>query len=36
MCTTHPDIINPDLLAFVRGEPVSTGMEASPTLLVEA
>ena len=22
MCTTHPEVINPDLLAFVRGEPV--------------
>jgi non-heme chloroperoxidase len=21
MCTTHPDIINPDLLAFIEGEP---------------
>jgi non-heme chloroperoxidase len=21
MCTTHPDIINPDLLAFIAGEP---------------
>ena len=20
MCTTHPDIINPDLLAFVKGQ----------------
>jgi len=21
MCTTHPEVINPDLLAFIRGEP---------------
>jgi non-heme chloroperoxidase len=36
MCTTHPEIINPDLLAFVRGEPVSAGIEASPSILIEA
>jgi non-heme chloroperoxidase len=24
MCTTHPDVINRDLLAFVRGEPLAT------------
>lgn len=22
MCTTHPDVINPDLLAFIRGDEV--------------
>jgi non-heme chloroperoxidase len=36
MCTTHPDIINPDLLAFIRGEPVSEGTDTRPILLVEA
>jgi non-heme chloroperoxidase len=23
MCTTHPDIINPDLLAFIKGDTAS-------------
>jgi hypothetical protein len=27
MCTTHPDIINADLLAFIRGEALETGSE---------
>jgi non-heme chloroperoxidase len=33
MCSTHPDIINPDLLAFIKGEPVS---EAPITEMVHA
>ncbi|HEX4735928.1 MAG TPA: alpha/beta hydrolase [Allosphingosinicella sp.] len=36
MCTTHSDIINPDLLAFIRGEPVSEGTDTRPIILVEA
>ena len=27
MLSTHPDILNPDLLAFVRGEPLKAGAE---------
>ena len=36
MCTTHPEIINPDLLAFVRGEQLSETTEATSSILVEA
>jgi non-heme chloroperoxidase len=36
MCTTHPDTINPDLLAFIRGNPVSGRTDAGPIILVEA
>ena len=24
MCTTHPDLINRDLLAFIKGQPIAT------------
>jgi non-heme chloroperoxidase len=33
-CQTHPDIINADLLAFIRGEQVGETTEA-PTLVAE-
>ena len=34
-CQTHPDLINADLLAFVRGEQVGVKREESPVLVVE-
>jgi non-heme chloroperoxidase len=35
LCQTHPDLINADLLAFVRGEPVGVPREESPALIAE-
>jgi hypothetical protein len=34
MCTTHPDIINPDLLAFIREEASAAGdvLTAAPVM----
>src|SRR5439155_12673791 len=32
MPATHADVINRDLLAFIRGEPVGQPVEASPAL----
>ena len=34
-CQTHPDLINADLLAFIRGEQVGTRREESPALVAE-
>lgn len=36
MCTTHPEIINPDLLAFVRGEPLSDDTVVRPAIPLSA
>jgi non-heme chloroperoxidase len=36
MLSTHPDILNPDLLAFIRGEPLSGGAEARPAMPMTA
>lgn len=36
MLSTHPDILNPDLLAFVRGEPLTAGAEARPAITMNA
>ncbi len=36
MCTTHADIINPDLLAFIRGEPLADVAEARPAIPMNA
>ena len=33
--STHPDLINADLLAFIRGEEFGADKEESPTLIVE-
>jgi non-heme chloroperoxidase len=35
MMTTHPDIINADILAFIRGEPVGQPAEEAPALVAE-
>jgi non-heme chloroperoxidase len=35
MMTTHPDIINADILAFIRGEPVGERTEDVPALVAE-
>jgi non-heme chloroperoxidase len=35
MMTTHPDIINADILAFVKGEPVETAIPHAPGLIAE-
>ncbi|GAA3889019.1 alpha/beta hydrolase [Sphingomonas limnosediminicola] len=35
MATTHADVINPDLLAFIRGDEVGLNNEEAPTLLAE-
>ncbi|MFL6848219.1 MAG: alpha/beta fold hydrolase, partial [Sphingomicrobium sp.] len=35
-CQTHPDLINADLLAFVRGEQVGLRREESPALVAES
>ena len=34
--TTHPDLINADIVAFLRGEPVGLAAEAVPALVAEA
>ena len=34
-CQTHPDLINADLLAFIRGEQVGLRREESPALVIE-
>jgi non-heme chloroperoxidase len=34
-CQTHPDIINADLLAFIRGESVESGVPRTPGLIAE-
>ncbi|MBO9670752.1 MAG: alpha/beta hydrolase [Sphingobium sp.] len=31
MCTTHPEVVNPDLLAFIRGELAQDGQTARET-----
>jgi non-heme chloroperoxidase len=36
MCTTHADVINPDLLAFIRGEPLAGAAEARPAIPMNA
>jgi non-heme chloroperoxidase len=36
MCTTHADVINPDLLAFIRGEPLADAAEARPAIPMNA
>ena len=36
MCTTHPDVINPDLLAFIQGEPVQPATEKIDVVLTPA
>ncbi|HLU82238.1 MAG TPA: alpha/beta hydrolase [Trueperaceae bacterium] len=36
MLSTHPDILNPDLLAFVRGEPLAPRAEARPAIPMTA
>jgi non-heme chloroperoxidase len=33
--TTHPDLINADIVAFLRGEPVGLAAEAVPALVAE-
>ena len=33
--STHPEILNPDILAFIRGEDFGADAEAAPTLIVE-
>jgi non-heme chloroperoxidase len=35
LCSTHPEIINPDLLAFVRGEQVAPDALGTPSLVAE-
>ena len=35
MATTHADVINQDLLAFVRGEPVGQTADAAPAIVAE-
>ena len=36
MLSTHPDILNPDLLAFIRGEPLTAGVEARSAIPMNA
>ena len=36
MCTTHPDVINPDLLAFIQGESVTPAAEKIDVVLTPA
>jgi non-heme chloroperoxidase len=36
MCTTHADVINADLLAFIRGEPLTGTAEARPAIPLTA
>ncbi len=36
MCTTHADVINADLLAFVRGEPLSDDVVVRPAIPLSA
>ena len=36
LCQTHPEIVNPDLLAFVRGEPLGDSLEARPAIPMNA
>lgn len=36
MLSTHPDILNPDLLAFVRGEPLTAGAETRAAIPMNA
>ena len=36
MCTTHPDVINPDLLAFIQGEAVAPAAEKIDVVLTPA
>ena len=33
--STHPDLINADLLAFIRGDEVGVRREEAPALVVE-
>jgi non-heme chloroperoxidase len=35
VCQTHPDIVNADILAFIREQPGDAPAEATPTLVVE-
>jgi len=35
VCQTHPDIVNADILAFIREQPGDAPVEATPTLVVE-
>ncbi|HEX6784148.1 MAG TPA: alpha/beta hydrolase [Sphingomicrobium sp.] len=35
MMTTHPDIINADILAFIRGEPVGQKAAEAPAIIAE-
>lgn len=35
MATTHADLINGDILAFIRGEPFGADEETAPTVVVE-
>ena len=36
MLSTHPEILNPDLLAFIKGEPLTAGAEARPAIPLNA
>jgi non-heme chloroperoxidase len=36
MLSTNPDILNPDLLAFIRGEPLTAGSEARSAIPMNA
>ncbi len=36
LCQTHPDIVNADLLAFVRGEPLSDDVVVRPAIPLSA
>ena len=36
MLSTHPEILNPDLLAFIKGEPLRAGAEARPAIPLNA
>ena len=33
--STHPDLINADILGFIRGEPVGEAREAAPAIIAE-
>jgi non-heme chloroperoxidase len=35
LCSTHPEIVNPDLLAFVRGEQLTPDTLGTPSLVIE-
>ena len=36
MLSTHPEILNPALLAFIKGEPLTVGAEARPAIPLNA